>query len=146
MAEMKTSFDVGDEIFTYCTRCKTEMYHVVTKISQGQIQKVMCKGCNTTHTYKEGSEASSSAKKANGSATRKKSGRGRRKKDWETLQANLQENEIVDYRLDRDFSDAVAIRHSQFGIGIIHKVLSSRQIEVVFKEGTKILVHNYKQD
>lgn len=143
MADNITVYEVGDEIVTECSKCKSETYHVITKMDGDVIKKVMCKGCNTTHVYRDKSVAASKpkAKKANGKAP---SRRRRRTKDWESLQADIDESQIVDYQLDRDFSDKVAIRHKQFGIGYIHKVLSPNQIEVVFRDGVKILVHNYR--
>ncbi|MDQ7065056.1 MAG: hypothetical protein Q9P90_12530 [candidate division KSB1 bacterium] len=146
MAEKVKTYDVGDEIFTYCGRCKSDMYHVITKVASGQIKKVMCKGCNYDHTYKEpaGVKEQTATKAVAEKPAKTASKRGRKKKDWESLQSDLNEEEIVEYAIDRDFSEARAIRHKKFGVGIVHKVLSNEHIEVIFKDGTRVLVHNYQ--
>ncbi len=146
MAEQVKTFDVGDEIFTYCGKCKSDMYHVITKVADGRIKKVMCKGCNYDHTYKEPTdvEETSAAKTAAAKPAKTASKREKKKKDWESLQSDLNEEDIVDYAIDRDFSNARAIRHKKFGVGIVHKVLSDEHIEVIFKDGTRVLVHNYQ--
>ncbi|RMD99606.1 MAG: hypothetical protein D6814_05265 [Calditrichaeota bacterium] len=142
MTNTTKAYKIGDEIFTYCTKCKTDMYHVITAMKDDVIKKVMCKGCNTTHVFKQESVKADNPKPK--PEKPKKTIRRRRKKDWESLQADISEDDIRDYQLDQDYSQTVAIRHSRFGIGVIYKVLSNQQIEVIFKEGTKILVQNFK--
>ncbi len=142
MSEVIQTLEVGSELTTKCTKCKEETYHVVTKIADGLIKKVMCKACNHTHVYK-GPQPNVEDKPEAAAEKKAPVRRGRRKKDWQTLKENLDGEEIVEYQIDQDYSETVAIHHKQFGVGIIHKVLSDQHIEVIFQEGTKVLVHNY---
>lgn len=138
--------EVGDEIFTLCGKCKAEMYHVVTAVDKGGvIKKVMCKGCNTTHVYKADKAGATKRKKAVVPKEKKMKTRRRRirKYDWEALSAEVSEDELVDYDFSMDLTEVRAIRHRTFGIGVITKVLSHNQIEVLFKDETRILMHNY---
>ena len=139
MAEKKT-YAVGDEIFTECGKCKSEMYHIITTMVEDEIKKVMCKGCNTTHVYRDKSK-----KKAKVAKTKTTKTRTRRvgRKDWGKLTADMPEDEFVDYDMRLDFSDNKGIRHKKFGNGVITKILADTQIEVVFEDSTKVLVQNY---
>lgn len=147
MTEVKKSYQIGNEILYHCTKCKADMAHVVTALKDDLIKKVMCKGCNTTRVYKEKSHVQEAAEAAPKSframnEPRKKLRRSR-KKDWNALIADLQDDELVDYDLSQDFTYITAIRHKRFGVGVISKIISEQQMEVIFKEGTKVLVQNY---
>ena len=151
MTEVKKSYQVGDEILYHCTKCKADMPHVITAVGDdGTIKKVMCKGCNTTRVYKAKSHVQSEeatpepAPAARPTNEPRKKLRRSRKKDWNALIADLQDDDLVDYDLSQDFTYITAIRHEQFGVGVISKIISDKQMEVIFKEGTKVLVQNYK--
>ncbi len=141
--EVKTP-EVGDEIFTTCGKCKSEMYHVVTSVENDVIKKVMCKGCNSTHAYKAPKAKKKTAKSKAADDKPKKITRRRTKTmDWDTLLESFEEEQFVDYEITGDFTQAAALRHKTFGDGVIVKVLSETQLEVRFQDAIKILVHNY---
>ncbi|MFQ5751200.1 MAG: hypothetical protein ACE5HI_04320 [bacterium] len=147
MPKKVKKLEVGQEIETQCTKCKTEMIHVITAIKDDKISKVMCKGCLTTHKY----HAASVTKRGRGRPRKtdkspsKPAKRRGRKKDWPTLVSKIEESEIVDYSISEDFSDISAIRHKKFGVGVITKILADNKIEVVFQEDKKILAQNWKE-
>ena len=72
MSETPKTLAVGDEVFTECGKCKSEMYHVITAMSGDKIRKVMCKGCNTTHLYKDKAEKAKKKSAAKKKAVAKK--------------------------------------------------------------------------
>jgi len=138
MAKQK-SYAIGDEILTECGKCKTEMHHVITAMKEDEIKKVMCKGCNSTHVYRD--KRKKTTKK---SATDKpKTKRRSRKKDWHKLTAEMVEDDFIDYDMSKDYSEQRGIKHHKFGNGVIIKVIASTQMEVVFENSIKILVQNY---
>lgn len=146
MSKISKRPKVGDELVTMCGKCKAEMYHVVVSVKEDEIKKVMCKGCNTTHIFRAAKPEKASAKKTKSAATTTKRVRRRsRKYDWGALQSQVEENEIIDYKLTVDLSEVKGIRHKSFGLGFITKVISDTQVEVLFEDSTKILVHNYTQ-
>jgi hypothetical protein len=49
---------------------------------------------------------------------------------------------VIDYASSGVFSSTPAIRHKNFGVGVITKVHNRNKIEVIFQEGTKILAQN----
>lgn len=69
--------------------------------------------------------------------------RRRRKNDWTSLVEKIDEELIADYDIESDFSEAEAIRHKTFGVGVITKVLDVNKIEVVFEEDKKVLAQNW---
>lgn len=130
---------VGQEIETKCGKCKTETLHTITSIKDGKIAKVMCNICNSYHIYRAKKEKVVKVK-ATGTKAPKTTRRGRM--SWDNLILEVQEKEVSDYSTMGDFREIRAIRHKSFGIGIITKVHNAYKIEVVFKEGTKLLGQN----
>ena len=45
---------LGDDVQAYCGRCKEErLHHVVALHSDGQIERVTCNYCQSTHRYRD---------------------------------------------------------------------------------------------
>jgi hypothetical protein len=141
----KTKIEVGKEVEAYCGKCKSDMIHVITSIKDTKIDKVMCKGCNNTHKFKspESAKAEKAAKAKKQPAKKKSVGR-RKKNDWATLIANIEQNNVIDYTIKNEYNELDAINHKNFGLGVITKVLDDKKIEVVFEENTKILAQNWE--
>jgi ribosomal protein L44E len=133
---------IGQEIETYCGKCKTETLHTVTAMKDGKIHKVMCKTCMGYHLYRAAAKAtaSTSTTRRRASTTPRNSGRG--KKDWGTLVGQIDDQQVAEYDIAGEFSTIPAIRHKNFGVGVITKVLTKNKIEVLFQDGTKILAQN----
>ena len=144
MAAKSKEPEVGQEIETRCTKCKAEMIHAITVLKAGKIKKVMCKGCLTTHVYKDPKAA-----KAKGPGRPKKVGTGTvrrsRKYDWPTLVAEVEDSAITDYDFSQPFEEQQAIRHKKFGVGVITKVIDYGKIEVVFQDDKKVLAQNWTE-
>jgi hypothetical protein len=43
---------LGDNIDDYCTRCKRSTDHSIVAIVDEEVQKVLCRTCNTEHKYR----------------------------------------------------------------------------------------------
>ncbi|MFQ5436805.1 MAG: hypothetical protein ACE5FD_18265 [Anaerolineae bacterium] len=69
--------------------------------------------------------------------------RKRGRTSWATLVKKIDEEQIVDYDINGDFTEIEAIRHKKFGVGVITKILDDNKIEVVFEENKKILAQNW---
>ncbi|KAA3610659.1 MAG: hypothetical protein DWQ05_21825 [Calditrichaeota bacterium] len=135
-------YAIGDEIFTECGKCKSEMHHIVTTMKDDKVKKVMCKGCNSTHVFRVKKKKAVKA----GAADKPKVKRRSSKKDWGKLTADMQDDEFIDYNMSLDFTQQRGIKHHKFGNGVIIKVLATTQLEVVFQDSIKILVQNYSMN
>ncbi|MFQ5864510.1 MAG: hypothetical protein ACE5IW_04690 [bacterium] len=146
MPTKQKQYEIGQEIATLCSKCKSEMIHVITAVTDDKIKKVMCKGCYTTHVFRK---ASSESKTKSGPGRPRKSDsktpvRRSRKYDWSKLVSELDESQIVNYEINDDYTEKEAIRHKRFGVGIIIKVISDIKIEVLFQDDRKILAQNWE--
>lgn len=139
MATTSADHLIGREIETRCGKCKTETLHTITKVKKdGSIAKVICNACQNEHVYRDKTAAAKPAAKT-GAAKRTTT---RRKKDYDSLIAEIGEGEVKEYASADDYTEVRAIRHRSFGIGVITKVHNNTRIEVLFKDGAKLLGQN----
>ena len=149
MVKSKAKFEVGKEVESQCRPCKSDTIHVITIIDGEKIKKVMCKSCNATHAYNPPVDENAESEKPKRGRPRKTDDarkpitRRRGKKDWATLISKIEDDQIVDYDINKDYSEIEAIQHKTFGVGVITKILTDNKIEVVFEENKKILAQNW---
>ena len=137
--------NVGDEVESWCTRCKLMLAHTVGAMADGQIEKVICKTCNGKHKYRPNPPKSRMKKSSSGKTTTKTT-RTRRKKDpaviWEETLAGHDVSQPTAYSMQGVLSQDEIIDHSTFGLGLVTDVRAEGKMEVLFKEGPKLLVCN----
>lgn len=137
-------YSAGHDIDTYCSRCKLDLAHVIIALSAGQPVRVLCKTCNSEHAFRKpkrkttGVTKRAAAKKSTASAPQGPlsteayhqmlSGRDLSRSRRYTIKETFEVDDIVD--------------HKKFGIGLVTKMLGDQKIEVTFREGAKILVHD----
>lgn len=137
-------YSAGHDIDTYCSRCKLDLAHVIIALSAGQPVRVLCKTCNSEHAFRKpkrkttGVTKRAATKKSTASAPQGPlsteayhqmlSGRDLSRSRRYTIKETFEVDDIVD--------------HKKFGIGLVTKMLGDQKIEVTFREGAKILVHD----
>ncbi len=123
---------------------------VVAMKGPTEIDKVMCKTCKATHTFKDPSAKKAkpavskivrSAKSSRGSSSRKISEPN--SVVWERM-INKATVSAVDYSIRTEFKSGDVINHPTFGQGIVERSIDSNKIEVLFRDDSKVLLHNKK--
>lgn len=137
MNEVEVERMIGQEVEFHCGKCKADTLHKVTSVKDGKISRVLCTVCNSYRLYRPKSAASQSR----AAKTPRSAGR-RSKMSYDNLISEVTEQEVQDYTTNGDFRLTKAIRHKTFGVGVITKVHNDTKIEVVFKEGIKLLGQN----
>jgi len=138
MSDAEVERLIGQEIEFYCGKCKTDTLHKATSVKDGKISRVMCTVCNSYRLYRVKSAAPKAPKAP-------RSGGRRSRMSWDNLILEISEQEAQDYSTGGDFRLVRAIRHKTFGGGVITKVHNDTKIEVVFKEGVKLLGQNISE-
>ena len=137
-------YSAGHDIDTYCSRCKLDLAHVIIALSAGQPVRVLCKTCNSEHAFRKpkrkttGVTKRAASKKNTTSAPQGPlsteayhqmlSGRDLSRSRRYTIKETFEVDDVVD--------------HKKFGIGLVTKMLGDQKIEVTFREGAKILIHD----
>lgn len=114
----------GDDVNTYCGRCKDEREHVITALkSDGSVERVQCRTCESQHLYRAVKSAATKTR-----AVREKA-------------ATLAETGPArEYSMQSKFSLGDRIIHPKFGIGIVAD-LRQGKIEVKFGREVRVLIH-----
>ena len=137
MSEVK----IGQEIESFCGKCKSDTIHVITSIENEKMDKLMCKTCNAYHKYRKpkGAQTETTASKSKPKKTAK---RHTRRDKWTRLLEEMNSESAIDYKMDINYELATAINHKIFGVGVVKNVIDSRKIAVLFHDGEKLLVQN----
>lgn len=118
---------VGNEIDTYCGRCKMDRTHrIVAMDPDGTIRQVICGMCDSRHNYH----------------APKKSKVAVRKSSVNPLDAETAIFPQRSYQMSSSYNEGEVIDHPKFGVGRVIAVKNSQKIEVQFKDGVRILLQN----
>ncbi|PIE33829.1 hypothetical protein CSA56_09970 [candidate division KSB3 bacterium] len=131
-------FNAGDEVDSYCMSCKLMLMHRIVAVVDGKPEKVVCGTCNRKHKYRPNLPKSRQPK------TAKKTTRIRRSKDpallWEEAMTGKDLSNPKPYSISGAFLENDIIDHKKFGPGLVMQLMGEGKMEVIFKEGTKLLV------
>ena len=139
-----SSIGVGKEILSNCSKCKLILAHIiVTMKSADTPDKVMCKTCKSTQSYKD-----PGAKKKKTSIDRVvKSAKAARGVKTESV-AELWNKALTkatqaskEYSIKGSFQTGDLINHPTFGQGVVEKLIDDNKIEVLFQDDFRTLMH-----
>lgn len=139
-----SAIGVGKEILSNCSKCKLILAHIiVTMKSADTPDKVQCKTCKTTQSFKD-----PSAKKKKTSIERvvksAKAARGVKTESVGELwnKALTKANQASkDYSIKGSFQTGDLINHPTFGQGVVEKLIDDNKIEVLFQDDFRTLMH-----
>lgn len=135
---MTKSYSAGDDIESWCTKCRLELGHTIIAMVGDIPKRVKCNTCGSEHNFRgrpsERESAVASPKKAKP--------RGKAYKDYLTLLTEADRSAARTYSVKDTFKENDVIEHSKFGTGLVQSVVNEKKIEVIFKDGPKLLIHN----
>jgi hypothetical protein len=128
-----------------------DLSHRVVAAVAGTPKRVECQTCHTQHNYREpkgtvkaalanGKSKSKSAARPAGKAV-KPARAAKHQHEWEALIAGKSGSGFRTYSVQASFEPEELIRHKTFGEGCVLEVLQDQKINVMFREGCKVLVH-----
>jgi len=149
---------VGGECISYCTKCRMDLVHRIIAMVGGVPVKVECESCHSHHRYRRPMEergadtrraaaASSTARSAASPSPRSASGRAaaavaeevERERLWASRIAGKGTGDFVKYTPKGSFKEDDLVQHFKFGDGFVMRVIDSGKIEVLFRDGPRIL-------
>ncbi len=132
---MATTYEVGNDIVSWCTKCKLMLDHKIVALVEGLPKKAKCKTCNGHHNYRE----KPPEKKAPGTSRKTK------KSEYEVFMAQVEGDDFSGakkYSIKGNFKENQMVDHATFGIGFILTVLERNKVEILFRDGRKRMVQN----
>lgn len=126
---------VGDDVETYCGRCKAERSHVIASMSTAATPaEVICRTCNSQHRFRRPADAAKPKREpraASGAGTTR--GTSRTVRETPPLTARA-------YSTAESFTEGEWIEHKTHGVGKI-KAVRGGKIDVAFDSGLRTLLH-----
>jgi Fe-S oxidoreductase len=133
---------VAKDVVADCTSCKMDLIHSIVAVDGDKILKVFCGTCKKEHNYRLAKElkGASTSKKITKNAVHKKSRSVAA--EWESEIASCKHLSAKRYSFDGCFGVGEKLTHATFGVGLVKRLLFPNKMEVLFKEGTKLLVRH----
>jgi len=146
-----STLSAGNEIDSYCTKCKLDLNHRIVAMVGPTVKRVECLTCGGQHNYRKPKAQKVAAKKK---TTKKKRATSRAKKaapaaptpdelraHWEAAIAGRTPEDFTAYSISGTFATGQLLRHKKFGDGVVSDVIEDGKIFVIFESGPKLLVH-----
>lgn len=142
---------VGTEIDSWCTSCRLDLGHRIVAMVGSAPKRVVCLTCGKTHNYRrpqsaEPEKAKEKKPRATSARTRAPA-RGAEARRLETEnrwqeQMDATAGALVDYGIDKSFSEGDRLAHSKFGPGVVQSIMGPQKMSVLFRDGEKTLAHS----
>jgi len=158
----------GTEVDSWCTKCKMDLLHRIIAVHDGRIIRVECRTCGGHHNYRRPKSASAEPKvmAARATSTTLGSPRGgtdkprssssapsprraaaaeaerQRESTWQKAVLGQPITSFKAYRASQTFQLGELIRHGRFGDGYIVRVIDRQKVEVMFKDGPRMLAQS----
>jgi hypothetical protein len=141
---------VGDNIDSYCLKCKLILAHVIMFKVDGVVNRVKCKTCGAEHKYRVTMPGvkKETAVRTPGAARVKKPVAAKvavndAPRQWDLRRRNMPpETSISDYSIKDIFRVNQIINHPVFGVGFVEKVASDKSIFVLFSDKVRLMGMN----
>jgi hypothetical protein len=139
MAVDRKNLKAGDEVRSWCTKCREMREHKVKAITAGRPVRVICVSCDGEHNLREHPPGQG-----------KNKSRGKKSKDkaetakslWEDLMKEINIEEARPYNIGDQFAPGDLIVHDKYGVGSVTEILDATKMEVLFQDRTRVMMFN----
>lgn len=136
--------EVGSDVEAYCPKCKADTTHVVISKYEDEIRRVQCNPCGDVHSFrKPRGEVEEDVPEPIAAKKRALL----KKPTWEEFFAKHGEKALKSekpYNFADSYHENNVVSHPKFGRGFVTELVSNAKVEITFKDGRRVLVHNRK--
>jgi hypothetical protein len=144
----------GDIIEARCTKCREVLNHRIVAMVEEKVARVECNTCNGVHNYHappavkaaKVPRTTAAGKTRTGSAAPRASKKDPveiEREEWASLNPTFDHAKALPYDMDSRYSAKRLILHPVFGLGVVKTVTVPNKMQVLFKEGVKLLRCKY---
>lgn len=136
----------GDDIDSRCLKCKDVTNHTIVAMVGNKVAKVQCNVCRALHNYRPVIAEKKTTVRRSGEKSGQSGKNGRSAKEakaeshFRELLGGRDPVAAVHYAMTGSFGEDDLVNHSVFGLGLVTRMIPPNKIEVVFKEGSRILI------
>ncbi len=146
-------FKPGEEVDSWCSKCKDMRLHKVKDVAPGRPVRVICQTCQAEHNLKEEPPGSKTKEKEKDASAAPKKTKSRKEKDsaedytrqwlqWRDAHLPEKLEKARVYQLSSSFSKDEIIHHSKFGPGYVKEILDGHKMVVCFEDKQRIMIYN----
>lgn len=137
------SHKVGGEVDVLCTRCKMVLAHTILAMVGTRPARVKCNTCHTDRAYRALESEDRAPRVRREPAEPAKPGRAGivRESDFDRLMKNRDFSRAARYSPKTTFALEAVVDHPTFGLGLVTAVKGADKVEILFRDGPKVLVH-----
>jgi hypothetical protein len=134
----------GDCIEARCTRCRALLNHTIVAMVGEKVIRVECNTCRGIHNYHmEKSVTGSAAGTARSKAAAPRQGRkdpgAAEREEWVSLSPAMEPEKALPYDMNGKYREKNLVAHPVFGLGIVKLLISPNKMQVLFRDGNKLL-------
>lgn len=137
---MTDNYSTGGEIEAWCTKCKLELAHTIVAIVDNLPKKVKCNTCEGQHIFRNKPSEKSPAKVK--TANKRAKAKETTYQEYLSRLAGGDLSSAKKYSLKGNFNKDEIIDHPTFGVGVVLSVIQANKMEILFKDGPKLLSQN----
>jgi hypothetical protein len=129
---MLEKLSAGENIASYCTKCKLILDHAIVAMDGETIAKVKCKTCGSVHKYRTAADVKTPR------APKKKEDAAKTAEVlWEACIAEAKGKECA-YNMAGKFRVGDIVVHNLFGRGVVRKIYMNK-CDVLFKDKERLM-------
>ena len=141
-----TTYQVGSNVDSWCTKCKLMLAHTIEAIVESVPKKVQCNTCASKHVHRpyapgEKPKTTRTTRGTSAAAAKRMMSGVIKASDYDTLMKGRDVADAVSYSFREKYVKGDMINHIKFGAGLVLVDKGSNKVEVIFEEGPKTLVH-----
>ncbi len=137
---MINDYSAGEDINAWCTKCKLELGHTIIAMVDNSPKRVKCNTCNGQHNYRTKPSERNRTKLKN--FTRKTKSKKINYNEYISRITDCDFPNAKKYSIKGNFEKDEIIDHPKFGTGIVLSIIKINKIEILFKDGPKLLIQN----
>ncbi|MHB8808604.1 MAG: hypothetical protein ACYC9M_01135 [Desulfobulbaceae bacterium] len=133
--------EAGSEINSRCLKCKAVTNHTIIALVDGKVVKVLCNVCGGQHNYRpEKPEQAAALKKARPSSASANARQAKVEARFEEMVAGRDSSQALAYDMTGIFKEGDLLDHPTLGLGVVTERVMPDKIEVLFRQGSKLLI------
>lgn len=137
---MITQYSTGGYVDAWCTKCKLELGHTIVAMVQNVPKRVKCNTCNGEHNFR--ARRSERNRRVSKNTPRKTGSREAKVNEYMSRLTGSDLSRARKYSMRESFKKDELIDHPSFGIGIVLTIIQADKMEILFKDGPKLLTQN----
>ncbi len=136
---MNKQLSAGDHVTSKCTKCKDTTNHTIVAMVGDIVARVECNTCGGIHNYRDGATKKRTSKSKSKTGSVKPAKNSRTEAAWENQINEADPDAATPYNIKMSIKVGDLIQHPNFGLGRVIDTIKPDKMEVVFRDGTKLL-------